>query len=139
MTSIIFIPSKETNQVKFTIMDLKGHAAIWWDMLQKQRVDNRLEKIKTWNKMARKIKEKFPPIDYQQNLCRQVQNLKQKDTYVHEYIEEFFKLSLNSGLKQLEYQRVERYVNGLKYLNQDEMSTHYFCTMDESYQVFLKV
>lgn len=32
-----------------------------------------------------------------------------------------------------------RYVNGLKYSIQDEMSTHYFHTVDEAYQVSLKV
>jgi hypothetical protein len=45
----------------------------------------------------------------------------------------------NQGLKELEYQRVARYVNGLKFQIQDEMSTHYFQTMDEAYQIALKV
>jgi hypothetical protein len=68
-----------------------------------------------------------------------VQNLRQKETYVHEYTEEFFKLSLRSGIKEPEYQRVVRYMNGLKYHIQDEMSTHYFHNVDEAYQVALKV
>jgi hypothetical protein len=89
--------------------------------------------------MVRKIKEKFLHVDYQQNLCKQVQNLRQKETYVCEYTEEFFKLSLRSGIKEPEYQRVARYVNGLKYHIQDEMSTHYFRNVDEAYQVALKV
>jgi hypothetical protein len=118
---------------------LKGHAALWWDMLQKDRVDNRWGKIKTWTKMVRKIKEKFLPVDYQQNLCRQVKNLRQKETFVREYTEEFFKISLRSGIKEPKYQRVERYMNGLKYQIQDEMSTHYFHNVDEAYQVALKV
>jgi hypothetical protein len=42
--------------------------------------------------MVTKIKEKFLHVDYQQNLYRQVPNLWQKETYVHEYTEEFFKL-----------------------------------------------
>lgn len=32
-----------------------------------------------------------------------------------------------------------RYVNGLKYSIQDEMSTHYFYIVDEAYRVSLKV
>lgn len=48
-------------------MKLKGHVALWWDMLQKGRVENKLENIKTWRKMVSKIKENFFPIDYQQN------------------------------------------------------------------------
>jgi hypothetical protein len=47
-------------------------------MLQKDRVNNQLEKIKTWKKMVTKIKEKFLLVDYQHNFFRQVQNLKQR-------------------------------------------------------------
>ena len=65
--------------------------------------------------MVSKIREKFVPLDYQQNLCRQVQNLRQKDVSMHEYTEYFFRLSLISGIKELEYRCVARYVNGLKY------------------------
>jgi len=71
------------NHVHFSITKLKGHVALWWDMLQKDIVDNRLEKIKTWKNMVSKIKEKFLLIEYQQNLCQQVQNLGQKETFVH--------------------------------------------------------
>jgi hypothetical protein len=76
---------QDPNRVHFSITKLKGHAALWWDMLQKDRVDHRLENIKTWKKMVSKIKEKFLPVDYQQNLCKQVQNLRQKETSVCEY------------------------------------------------------
>jgi hypothetical protein len=130
---------QDPNHVHFSIMKLKGHAALWWDMLQKDLVDNILEKIKTWKNMVIKIKEKFLPIDYQQNLCRQLQNLRQKEISVHEYTEEFFKLLLRSGIKELEYQRMKRYVNNMKYHIQDEMSTCYFHNVDEVYQVALKV
>jgi hypothetical protein len=71
--------------IRFSIKKLKGHGALWWDMLQKDRVDHKLEKIKTWKNMVSKIKEKFLHVDYQQNLCKQVQNLRHKETYVREY------------------------------------------------------
>jgi hypothetical protein len=50
--------------------NLKGHATIWWDMLQKERVDNREENIRTSRNMVRKIKDEFLPVDYQHNLCK---------------------------------------------------------------------
>jgi hypothetical protein len=68
-----------------------------------------------------------------------VKNLRWKETYVHEYTEEFFKLSLESGIKKPKYQRVARYMNGLKYQIQDDMSMHYFRNVDESYQVYFNV
>ena len=83
--------------------------------------------------MVSKIKDKFLPVDYQHNLCRHVQNLRQKNTYVREYTEGFFRLPLQSIIKEAKYQRVVRYVNG------GEISTHYFRNVDESYQIALKV
>ena len=58
---------------------------------------------------------------------------------VCEYTEDFFRMSFRSGIKEPGYHRVGRYVNGLKYAIMDEMSTHSFCTVDEGYQVSLKV
>jgi hypothetical protein len=43
--------------------------------MHKDRVNNQLEKIRTWKNMVTKVKEKFLPFDYQHNLFRQVQNL----------------------------------------------------------------
>lgn len=73
---------------------LKGHVVLWWDMMQKDRVNNQLERNKNWKNMIMKIKEKYFPIDYQQIFYRQVHNLRQNETSTHEYIEEFFRLSL---------------------------------------------
>ena len=130
---------QDPNQVWFAITKLKGYVALWLDMLQKDKVDNRLENIRTWRKMVRKIKEKFFLVDYQQNLCRQVQNLKQKNTTTREYTKDFFKLSLRLGIKEPKYQKVAGYVNGLKYHIRDEMRTHYFHNVDEAYHIALKV
>ena len=89
--------------------------------------------------MVTKVKEKFLPVDYQHNLFWQVQNLRQRETFVPKYTEEFFRMSLRAVLKEPKFQQVARYVNGLKYLIQNEMSTHYFRIVDEAYKVSLKV
>lgn len=89
--------------------------------------------------MVSKIKDKFLLVDYKHNLCRQVQTLRKKDTFVHEYTEEFFNSLFRLGIKEMKHQQVARYVNGLNYLIQHEMSTHYLCIVDEAYQVSLKV
>ena len=74
----------DLNRVRFSLTKLKGHVSIGWDMYQKDRVDHGPEKIRAWKKMVIKIKEKFLRVSYQQNLWRQVQNLRQKDVYVRE-------------------------------------------------------
>jgi len=51
-------------RVKFACTKLRGHAALWWKKLQKDRVASKLEKIQTWEEMVVRLKYKFLPIDY---------------------------------------------------------------------------
>lgn len=68
----------DKKKVKFAGTKLKGHAAIWWDELQTSRARKGKPKIKQWDKMVSKLKDKFMPKDYQLNLFRQLQNLRKR-------------------------------------------------------------
>ena len=94
--------------------------------------------MKTWDRMDAKLKDKFFPIDYMISLFRKVQNLRQKELTVKEFIEEFYRLSIRSGQTDEGEEEVTRYVNGLKYSIQDELSLSRFRTVGESYQLTLK-
>jgi hypothetical protein len=69
---------EEENMVKHAVTRLKGHATLWWDELQADRRCKGKQKIKSWDRMVAKLKEKFIPKDYQINLFRRLQNLRQK-------------------------------------------------------------
>ena len=58
----------EEKKMKFACTKLKGHGMILWDHLQKERVRNDKEKIKTWIKMEKKMSEKFLSMNYSQIL-----------------------------------------------------------------------
>ena len=70
-------PMIEETKGKFTCTKLKGHAMIWWDHVQKDRTKKGKEKIKSWKKMEKKLREKFLPLDYAKTIFRRFQNLKQ--------------------------------------------------------------
>eukprot|EP00253_Pinus_taeda_P021439 PITA_21439 len=57
---------------------------------------------------------------------------------VNEYIEEFYKVSIRAGQIQDTYEKVARYVNGLKMEIQDEISLLSPKTVEEAYQMVLK-
>ena len=75
----------DKKKVKFVVTILKGHATIQWDELQTSIVRKGKSKIKQWDKMVSKMKTKFMPKDYQLNLFKQLQNLRQKGMIVKEY------------------------------------------------------
>ena len=72
----------DKKKVKFAVTRLKGHAAIWWDELQTSRERKGKPKIKQWDKMVSRLKDKFMPKYYQLSLFTQLQNLRQKGLIV---------------------------------------------------------
>jgi hypothetical protein len=88
--------------------------------------------------MIAKMKEKFIPRDYQISLFRIMQNLRQKLMTVKEYTEEFYRLNIRVGHRESNDEKVARYMNGLRYEIQYEMSMVTIRTVEDSYQMDLK-
>jgi hypothetical protein len=81
---------------------------------------------------------KFIPRDYQINLFRRMQNLRQKLMTVKEYTEEFYRLNIRAGHRESDDEKVARYLNGLRYDIQDELSMVTIRTVEDAYQMALK-
>jgi hypothetical protein len=113
---------EEDKKVRHAVTQLKGHATLWWDELQADRRSKGKQKIKSWGRMIAKMKAKFIPRDYQITLFRRMQNLRQKLMTVKEYTEEFYKLNIRAGHRESDDEKVARYLNGLRYDIQDELS-----------------
>jgi hypothetical protein len=129
---------EEDKKVRHVVTKLKGHAALWWDELQADRHSKGKQKIKSWDRMIAKMKAKFIPRDYQITLFRRMQNLRQKLMTVKEYTEEFYKLNIRAGHRESDDEKVARYLNGLRYDIQDELSMATIRTVEDAYQMALK-
>jgi hypothetical protein len=88
--------------------------------------------------MIMKMKSKFIPRDYQITLFRRMQNLRQKMMLVKEYTEEFYKLNIRVGHRESNDEKVARYMNGLRYDIQDEMSMVTIRMVEDAYHMDLK-
>lgn len=67
-----------------------------------------------------------------------MQNLKQKGMSVKEYTEEFYRLNIRIGHVEDDLEKVARYINGLRYEIQDEISLLSLKTVEDAYQAALK-
>jgi hypothetical protein len=67
---------EEDKRVKHVVTRLKGHASLWWDEIQADRRYKGKQKIKSWDRMIVKMKEKFIPRDYHITLFRRMKNLR---------------------------------------------------------------
>jgi hypothetical protein len=113
---------EEDKKFKHTVTKLKGHATLWWDELQVERCFKWKQKIKSWDRMVAKMKYKFIPKYYQINLFRRMHTLRQKGMIVKEYTEEFYIHNIRVGHWESDDEIFFRYMNGLRYEIQDEMS-----------------
>jgi hypothetical protein len=129
---------EEDKKVRHAVTRLKGHATLWWDELQVDRRCKGKQKIKSWDRMIAKMKAKFIPRDYQITLFRRMQNLRQKLMTVKEYTEEFYRLNIRAGHQESDDEKVARYLNGLRYDIQDELSMVTIRTVEDAYQMALK-
>jgi hypothetical protein len=124
---------EEDKKVKHAVTRLKGHATLWWDELQADRRCKGKQKIKSWDRMIAKMKVKFIPRDYQITLSRRMQNLRQKLMTVKEYTEEFYRLNIRVGHWESDDEKVARYLNGLRYDIQDELSMLTIRMVEDAY------
>jgi hypothetical protein len=80
----------EEKRVNHIVTRLKGHATLWWDELHGLTEGGKENpRLRTWDRMLAKFKDKFMPKDYQLNLFKKLQNLRQKGMLVKEYTEIF--------------------------------------------------
>ena len=94
--------------------------------------------IKNWDRTVAKLRGKFLPKDFQISLFKQLQNLKQRTMTVKEYTEEFYKINLRARYIEDTVEKIARYLNGLRFDIQDELSLVSPTSVDEAYQYALK-
>eukprot|EP00253_Pinus_taeda_P007847 PITA_07847 len=129
---------REDKKVKFAATKLKGHALLWWDNVQADRKRLNKTPIRSWARMVAKLKGKFLPEDYQVELCRRVQNLRQKGMTVKEYTEEFYRVNLRAGYTDETPEKTARYVNGLRMEILDKISILSPRSIEEAFQSAVK-
>jgi hypothetical protein len=58
-----FAEVKEDKQVIFVVTRLRGHASLWWDGVQEERILKNKARVNSWSRMTAKLKGKFLPKD----------------------------------------------------------------------------
>jgi hypothetical protein len=96
------------------------------------------QRIKSWDRIVAKMKAKCIPKDYQINLFRRMQNLRQKGMTMKEYTEEFYRLNIRAGHRESDDEKVTRYMNGMRYEIQDEMSMMTIRNVEDAYLVAMR-
>ena len=68
---------RDPDRIKFAKAKLKGHAKIRWQEVQLERNRRGKKNITRWDCMVDKLKKQFIPVDYELDLFKKMQGLKQ--------------------------------------------------------------
>ena len=64
--------------------------------------------------MVDKLKKQFIHVDYELDLFKKMQGLKQARKFVQEYTEEFYRFLIRVGHAEANKEKVSRYLSGLR-------------------------
>jgi hypothetical protein len=84
----------DERRVRFAIMKLIGHAQIWWTGVEYDRRCAGQTPIVRSDDMKQKLKQKYLPCDYEDELFEQLTNLRQGNMSVVEYMNKFEELKI---------------------------------------------
>ena len=73
---------EDLERVKFVKAKLKGYSKIWWQEVKLDQNSREKDKNRKWQRMVAKLKNKFIPIDYELDMLKKMQGLKQAGKHV---------------------------------------------------------
>ena len=101
-------------QYKIAKVKLTKLAATWLEGLQRQRVREGKGKIDSWEKLKKKLRRKYIPGNYNQQLSMQWNSLTQGNRLVAQYIQDWERLSVLCDITDSEDMRVGKFFTGLR-------------------------
>lgn len=103
----------EIQQVKLVGYKLKGRASAWYKQLQLNQMREHKEYVMIWQQMKQLLKAMFLFSNYEQILYQQFHHFQQRNRFINEYEDEFFRLSDRNNLHETKWQQVTRIIAGL--------------------------
>jgi len=129
----------DAKKAKLVALKLRKYASIWCTNVVAERARKGKVKIRSWDQMRDKLKDKFLPPRYLQDNYLKLHRLKQGTKSVEEYTREFEQLLLKCGLKEDETQTLVRYLSGLDEQIAHVVELHPYSSLDALSSLVYKV
>ncbi|CAO2822571.1 unnamed protein product [Amaranthus hypochondriacus] len=134
----------DKKRFKLSVLKLTKLAALWYENLKANRRREGKEKIDSWEKLKKKMREKWVNREYEQEQYLKLTHLSQENMSVEDYIKEFEKMCLVCDLQEKKTFKMASFVKGLsKSISQKVEVTHYttfsdVCKLAIRYETQLK-
>lgn len=137
----IFYHKQLTDSKRFTYATLKlsKYASAFFEQLQIERARDKLPKLDSWAELKLKLRRKFVPRNYRQDMFLKLNNLRQNNLSIEQYMNEFDKLSIACDIKDEEEQRIARFVSGLNYNIRKKVELQTLYSVEDACAIAVKV
>jgi retrotransposon gag protein len=129
----------EDRKVKIVALKLRKYASTWWASKCAKREREGKDKIRSWEKMRKQMKEKFLPSYYMQENFTKLQYLQQDGKSVEEYGREFETMIVRCDLKEDDHHTLVRFLNGLDPKIRNIVELQPYTSLDELINLAHKV
>ncbi|KAK4489657.1 hypothetical protein RD792_005469 [Penstemon davidsonii] len=129
----------EARQVRFAKMKLVGQAKLYWINVERQLERAREEPITLWAEMKERLREKYVPLSYHQQLLDKWQSLRQGSMPVTEYISKFEEFMLRCNVTEDASVTLSRFRTGLRLELQRELIPHDVDSLERAYQIVIEL
>lgn len=128
-----------TLRFSYAILKLSKFASMWFERTQTERARLNKAEISTWTALKTKMRKRFVPRTYKQDLYMKLNSLEQNHLSVEQYIKEFERLSLACECKDEDEQKAAKFLIGLKNAIANQVELQHFYSFDEACQLAIKV
>lgn len=129
----IFTHKKADDKKRFSyaILKLSKYASLWYESMQTKRTMDKKEQLDSWEDLKAKMRKRFIPRSYKQQLFNRYNSLQQESLSVDQYIKEFERLYMACDCHELEEQKISKFITGLNPHIGFQVEMQQYCTFDD--------
>lgn len=131
----------EDEESKFRIakVKLKGYGVDWLKGEQKNRTLRGKATISTWEKLKKRMRDRFIPSNYMRNQYIKWSTLQQGYGSVEEYVKEFDRLAITCEINENEELKLGRFLSGLNVELREKLDAYVNLTFHEACKIAIKL
>ncbi|XP_021727437.1 uncharacterized protein LOC110694575 [Chenopodium quinoa] len=121
------------------ILKITRYASLWFDSMQNNREREGKPQLSTWTDLKTKMKKRFVPRSYKQDLYLKLNSLTQGYMSVANYTKEFERLYIACDCKDEEEQKIAKFVIGLNTSLRNQVEVLPLTTFDDVCMIACKL
>ncbi|XP_057247500.1 uncharacterized protein LOC130589887 [Beta vulgaris subsp. vulgaris] len=128
----------DAKRFKVAILKLTGYASLWYENLKNKRRKDGKPSLHSWEKLKTRMKKRFLPSDFTQDMFRKLQVLQQNTLSVEEYVVEFEKINMLCDVDEKAEHKIARFIAGLDKKLAKKVDLQPYWSFEEVVQVAMR-